>query len=81
MTVDTSAERSPAVAQRRASIVDLLDRVLATGVVVTGDVTLSIADVDLVRVSLRTLIQSIRPSTAEQPDTEGPADERNPDPF
>jgi Gas vesicle protein len=80
MTLDTSPHRSPAVAERRASIVDLLDRVLATGVVVTGDVTLSIADVDLVRISLRTLIQSIRASTA-RPDTEGPADERSPEPL
>ena len=80
MTLDTSPNRSPIVPQQRASIVDLLDRVLATGVVVTGDVTLSIADVDLVRISLRTLIQSIRASTAQQPDMEGPADERNPEP-
>ncbi len=80
MTLDASPNRSPIVPQQRASIVDLLDRVLATGVVVTGDVTLSIADVDLVRISLRTLIQSIRASTAQQPDMEGPADERNPEP-
>ena len=33
--------------------------VLAGGVVITGDITLSIADVDLVIVSLRTLISSV----------------------
>ena len=43
----------------RVALVDLLDRVLARGVVVTGDVTLSIADVDLVTVSLRALITSV----------------------
>jgi Gas vesicle protein len=43
----------------RVALVDLLDRVLARGVVVTGDVTLCIADVDLVRVSLRALITSV----------------------
>jgi hypothetical protein len=39
--------------------VDLLDRVLAGGVVIVGDITLSIAEVDLVRVSLRALVTSI----------------------
>ncbi|GAA2366836.1 gas vesicle protein [Dactylosporangium salmoneum] len=42
----------------RASLVDLLDRLLATGVVITGEVTLSIAGVDLVYVSLRALLSS-----------------------
>ncbi|WP_241661097.1 gas vesicle protein [Thermomonospora catenispora] len=43
----------------RATLVDLLDRLLAGGVVVQGDLTLSIADVDLVRISLRVLIASV----------------------
>jgi len=47
--------------QRRIALVDLLDRLLAGGVVVTGDVTISIADVDLVRISLRAVIASVRP--------------------
>ncbi|HTJ33774.1 MAG TPA: gas vesicle protein [Dactylosporangium sp.] len=37
---------------------DLLDRLLATGVVISGEVTLSIAGVDLVYVSLRALVAS-----------------------
>lgn len=41
------------------ALVDLLDRVLAAGVVITGDITLSIADVDLVTVSLRALVSSV----------------------
>jgi hypothetical protein len=41
------------------SLVDLLDRVLAGGVVVTGEITLSIADVDLVVISLRALLTSV----------------------
>lgn len=44
----------------RVALVDLLDRVLATGVVVTGEITLSIAGVDLVYVSLNALISSVR---------------------
>jgi hypothetical protein len=44
---------------REVALVDLLDRLLAGGVVLTGDLTLAIADVDLVRISLRALIASI----------------------
>jgi Gas vesicle protein len=43
----------------RISLVDLLDRVLAGGVVVTGEITLSVADVDLVTISLRALLASV----------------------
>ena len=43
----------------RVSLVDLLDRVLAGGVVVTGEITLSIADIDLVVISLRALLTSV----------------------
>ncbi|MEU2618511.1 gas vesicle protein [Streptomyces sp. NPDC007157] len=45
--------------QRQVALIDLLDRLLTGGVVLTGDVVLSIADIDLVRVSLRALIVSI----------------------
>lgn len=46
-------------AEREVALVDLIDRVLATGVVISGDITISIAEVDLVRVSLRALVSSI----------------------
>ncbi|MDH2430164.1 gas vesicle protein [Sphaerisporangium sp. TRM90804] len=46
----------------RVALVDLLDRLLAGGVVITGDIVLSIADIDLVRVSLRALLMSVRES-------------------
>jgi hypothetical protein len=45
--------------QRDVALVDLLDRLLAGGVVIGGDITLSIADVDLVYVGLRALITSV----------------------
>ncbi|WP_331749099.1 gas vesicle protein [Streptomyces sp. NBC_00984] len=44
---------------RQIALIDLLDRLLSGGVVLTGDVVLSIADIDLVRISLRALIVSI----------------------
>jgi hypothetical protein len=40
-------------------LIDLLDRLLAGGVVLTGDVTISLAGVDLVQISLRALISSV----------------------
>ncbi|MFX0577677.1 gas vesicle protein [Nocardia nepalensis] len=45
--------------ERRVALVDLLDRVLAGGVVISGDIKLAIADIDLVQISLRALISSI----------------------
>nr|WP_239028220.1 gas vesicle protein [Pseudonocardia acidicola] len=47
-------------------MVDLLDRLLTGGVVLTGDVTISLAGVDLVHVSLRALISSVE-TLMEQP--------------
>ena len=54
----TVTQAPPAIRQERVALVDLLDRLLAGGVVITGDVTLSIADVDLVTISLRALVAS-----------------------
>jgi hypothetical protein len=54
-----ATERDPALPAERIALVDLLDRVLAGGVVVTGEVTLSIADVDMVTISLRALVTSV----------------------
>ncbi|HET6857407.1 MAG TPA: gas vesicle protein [Streptomyces sp.] len=50
---------SQPLAQRQLALVDLLDRLLAGGVVITGDLTLRIAGVDLVRVDLNALISSV----------------------
>ncbi|RZU45902.1 gas vesicle protein GvpA/GvpJ/GvpM family [Streptomyces sp. BK022] len=49
------------------ALIDLLDRLLNGGAVLTGDIVLSIADVDLVHINLRAVIRSI---TADAP---GPA--------
>jgi hypothetical protein len=45
---------------RPTSLADLLDRVLAKGVVLSGDVTISLAGVDLVAVRLRALVTTVR---------------------
>ncbi|ROQ36444.1 gas vesicle protein GvpA/GvpJ/GvpM family [Streptomyces sp. PanSC19] len=52
----------PALPARQVALVDLLDRLLAGGVVITGDIVLSIADIDLVRISLRALVSSVTDS-------------------
>ncbi len=49
---------------RDVALVDLVDRLLGGGVVIAGDITLSVADVDLVYVGLRALISSV--ATAEE---------------
>jgi hypothetical protein len=61
-------ERSPAIGDQRIALVDLLDRVLAGGVVIAGEVTLSIAEVDLVTVSLRALVTSVSALMENQDD-------------
>jgi len=42
------------------ALVDLLDRLLGTGVVLAGDLVISLAGVDLVQVRLHALITSVR---------------------
>lgn len=61
----------PAESDRRIALVDLLDRVLAGGVVISGEVVLSIADVDMVVISLRTLISSVSTLMADDQDVGG----------
>jgi hypothetical protein len=41
------------------ALVDLLDRLLAGGVVIEGDVTLAVAEVDLVHLSLRAVLAAV----------------------
>ena len=50
---------STTIAEQDVALIDLVDRLLGGGVVIAGDITLSVADVDLVRVSLRALISSV----------------------
>jgi gas vesicle structural protein len=62
--VTTALDR--ALIRDEVTLVELVDRVLNKGVVVTGDITLSVADVDLVYVGLRLLLASA--TTLENPD-------------
>jgi Gas vesicle protein len=54
------ASRPPSAArQKDIALIDLLDRLLDGGVVLAGDITLAVADVDLVYVGLRALVSSV----------------------
>jgi len=44
---------------REVTLVDLVDRLLGGGVVISGDITLAVADIDLVQVSLRALVATV----------------------
>ena len=50
---------SRALRDRDISLLDLVDRLLDGGVVIHGEITLAVADVDLVYVGLRALIASV----------------------
>lgn len=50
---------SPPQSGRDVALIDLLDRLLAGGVVLSGNITLAAADIDLVTIDLRALISSL----------------------
>ncbi len=49
---------SPALI-KQVSLLDLLDRILDKGVIIQGDITISVADVDLIYVGLKVLLTSV----------------------
>lgn len=46
-------------ANRQVTLLDILDRVLNKGVVISGDIIISVAGIDLVYVGLRVLLSSV----------------------
>lgn len=50
------------MAEPTTSLVDLLDRVVRRGAVIHGDVIISLAGVDLIRLDLRLLLHGINDS-------------------
>jgi hypothetical protein len=66
--VSDSSERerhSSVAARQQVTLVELVDRILDKGVVLSGDVTLAVADVDLVQLSLRALLSSVAATERE----------------
>jgi hypothetical protein len=56
---DAALEPVPWAPSRPQALVDVLDRLLDTGVVLDGQIVLSIAGVDLVHIGLRALVASV----------------------
>jgi hypothetical protein len=54
-----TTNRSAALTNREVSLVEILDRALGSGIVLTGDLTISLADVDLVYLNLQLLLGSV----------------------
>ena len=77
---DSPAE-PPRTPEEEVTLLELLDRVLDKGIVLSGDVTLSVADIDLVHVGLRVLLTSVETAqraareTAEERDLLGRAEQ------
>lgn len=59
---------APASPEEEMTLLELVDRLLDKGVVLCGDVTLSVADVDLVYVGLRVLLSSVDAAQRSQAD-------------
>ena len=51
--------KHPAFDHERMSLCEVLDRVLNTGVVVVGEVVISVADIDLIYLNLQLLLTSV----------------------
>lgn len=52
------------VESRDITLLELLDRILDRGVIIAGDVTISVADVDLIFLGLKLMLTSVE--TAER---------------
>jgi len=58
-------ELTPEEQEERVSMLDLLDRVANKGVVISGDLVISVADVDLLYLGLRLLLTSVQTAMDE----------------
>ena len=48
-----------AIKSKEVTLLEVLDRVLNKGVVVSGDIVISVADVDLIYLGLKVLLSSV----------------------
>lgn len=64
--LDVEQRASTPASNQQIALVDLLDRLLGTGVVLSGDIVISLAGVDLVQISLRALVSTVREGMFER---------------
>ena len=59
LSLRSGSGHADALRVQEVTLLDLLDRVIDQGVVLAGDVTISVADVDLVHLGLRVLLAPV----------------------
>lgn len=59
MSTDRTLSTTAAVGASDVTLLELLDRLLDKGVVLHGDITLAVADIDLVYIGLRAVVSSV----------------------
>ena len=69
------AARLDAPPHDEVTLLELVDRLLDKGVVLSGDITLSVADVDLVYLGLRVLLSSVDAADRARSLTDLPPDD------
>lgn len=57
--MDNGRDRHIVSAIQTTNLADILERVLDKGIVIAGDITISLADVELLRIKVRLLIASV----------------------
>ena len=58
----SSAGHPPVAAEERVSLCEALDRILHKGVVISGEVVISVADIDLLYLGLNAVLTSVEKS-------------------
>jgi hypothetical protein len=59
VSTDRTLSTTAAVGASDVTLLELLDRLLDKGVVLHGDITLAVADIDLVYIGLRAVVSSV----------------------
>jgi hypothetical protein len=62
-----AVRHAPPLLQRRVSLCETLDRVLNKGAVITGDIVISVADIDLIYVGLNLVVTSVETMNRQRP--------------
>ena len=66
---------STAVEAKEVTLLEVLDRVLDRGVILAGDITISVADVDLIFVGLKVMLASVERAEKMRRGLDGPGQE------
>ena len=66
-------------AEKEVTLLDLLDRILNKGVYIWGDITLAVADVELVYLGLRVMLSSVEKAQEMRALAVGPLPEERDD--